>query len=79
MGNKKKKEKYKNIENNDKNFHKGKKISGKNYNIKKENEKNQKMELKEEKVFKTGSCRIWVYFSGNTAAVGMEPEKAENV
>ena len=54
MGNKKKKniKKYKNIENNDKNFHKGKKISGKNYNIKKENEKNQKMELKEERELK---------------------------
>ena len=52
MGNKKKKEIYKNIENNDKNFHKGKKFSGKNYNIKKENEKNQKMELKEERELK---------------------------
>ena len=52
MGNKKKKEKYKNIGNNDKNFHKGKKFSGKNYNIKKENEKNQKMELKEERELK---------------------------
>ena len=54
MGNKQKKEKHKNknIENNDKNFHKGKKFSGKNYNIKKENEKNQKMELKEERELK---------------------------
>ena len=54
MGNKKKKEKHKNknIENNEKNFHKGKKFSGKNYNIKKENEKNQKMELKEERELK---------------------------
>ena len=52
MGNKKKKEKYKNIENNNKNFHKGKKFSGKNYNMKKENEKNQKMELKEERELK---------------------------
>ena len=52
MGNKKKKEKYKSIENNDKKFHKGKKFSGKNYNIKKENEKNQKMELKEERELK---------------------------
>ena len=39
MGNKKKKEKYKdkNSENNYKNFHKEKKFSGKNYNAKKEN------------------------------------------
>ena len=48
MGNKQKKEKNKNIENSDKNFHKGKKFSGKNYNIKKENEKTRKMELKED-------------------------------
>ena len=47
MGNKKKKEKYKNIENNDKNFHKGKK-----FNNKKENQKTQKMELKEERELK---------------------------
>ena len=54
MGNKQKKEKHKNknIENNDKNFHKGKKFSGKNYNIKKENEKTRKMELKEERELK---------------------------
>ena len=54
MGNKQKKEKHKNknIENNDKNFHRGKKFSGKNYNIKKENQKNQKMELKEERELK---------------------------
>ena len=54
MGNKQKKEKHKNknIENNDKNFHKGKKFSGKNYNIKKENEKTWKMELKEERELK---------------------------
>ena len=54
MGNKKKKEKHKNknIENNDKNFHRGKKFSGKNYNIKKENQKTQKMELKEERELK---------------------------
>ena len=54
MGNKQKKEKHKNknIENNDKNFHRGKKFSGKNYNIKKENQKTQKMELKEERELK---------------------------
>ena len=52
MGNKQKKEKHKNIENNDKNFHKGKKFSVKNYNIKKENEKTRKMELKEERELK---------------------------
>ena len=49
MGNKKKKEKHKNknIENNEKNFHKGKK-----FNNKKENQKTQKMELKEERELK---------------------------
>lgn len=54
MGNKKKKEKYKdkNSENNYKNFHKEKKFSGKNYNAKKENQKTQKMELKEEQELK---------------------------
>ena len=54
MGNKQKKEKHKNknIENNDENFHRGKKFSGKNYNIKKENQKTQKMELKEERELK---------------------------
>ena len=54
MGNKKKKEKYKdkNSENNYKNFHKEKKFSGKNYNAKKENQKTQKMELKEERELK---------------------------
>ena len=54
MGNKKKKEKHKdkNSENNYKNFHKEKKFSGKNYNAKKENQKTQKMELKEERELK---------------------------
>jgi len=54
MGNKKKKEKHKdkNSENNYKNFHKEKKFSGKNYNAKKENQKTQKMELKEEQELK---------------------------
>lgn len=52
MGNKQKKEKNKNIKISDKNFHKGKKFSGKNYNIKKENEKTRKMELKEERELK---------------------------
>ena len=49
MGNKKKKEQHKNknIENNEKNFHKGKK-----FNNKKENQKTQKMELKEERELK---------------------------
>ena len=49
MGNKKKKEKHKNknIENNEKNFHKGKR-----FNNKKENQKTQKMELKEERELK---------------------------
>ena len=49
MGNKKKKEKHKNknIENNEKNFHKGKK-----FNNKKENQKTHKMELKEERELK---------------------------
>ena len=54
MGNKKKKEKHKdkNSENNYKNFHKEKKFSEKNYNAKKENQKTQKMELKEEQELK---------------------------
>ena len=52
MGNKKKKEKHKNTENKDKNFHKEKKFSRKNYNPKKENQKTQKMELKEERELK---------------------------
>ena len=54
MGNKKKKEKHKDkiSENNYKNFHKEKKFSGKNYNAKKENQKTQKMELKEERELK---------------------------
>ena len=54
MGNKKKKEKHKdkNSENNYKNFHKEKKFSGKNYNAKKENQKTQKIELKEEQELK---------------------------
>ena len=54
MGNKKKKEKHKdkNSENNYKNFHKEKKFSGKNYNAKKENQKTQKIELKEERELK---------------------------
>jgi len=52
MGNKKKKEKHKNIENNDKNFHKEKKFNGKNFNNKKENQKTHKMELREERELK---------------------------
>ena len=54
MGNKKKKEKHKdkNSKNNYKDFHKEKKFSGKNYNAKKENQKTQKMELKEERELK---------------------------
>lgn len=52
MGNKRKKEKHKNIENNDKNFHKEKKFNGKNFNNKKENQKTHKMELREERELK---------------------------
>jgi len=52
MGNKRRKEKHKNIENNDKNFHKEKKFNGKNFNNKKENQKTHKMELREERELK---------------------------
>lgn len=52
MGNKKKKERHRNIENNDKDFHKGKRFGKKNYNAKKENQKTPKMELKEERELK---------------------------
>lgn len=52
MGNKKKKERHKNIENNDKDFHKEKRFGKKNYNAKKENQKTPKMELKEERELK---------------------------
>ena len=49
MGNKKKKERHRNIENSDKDFHKEKRFGKKNYNAKKENQKTPKMELKEER------------------------------
>ena len=52
MGNKKKKERHRNIENNDKDFHKEKRFGQKNYNAKKENQKTPKMELKEERELK---------------------------
>ena len=52
MGNKKKKERHRNIENNDKDFHKEKRFGKKNYNAKKENQKTSKMELKEERELK---------------------------
>ena len=52
MGNKKKKERHRNIENNDKDFHKEKRFVKKNYNAKKENQKTPKMELKEERELK---------------------------
>ena len=52
MGNKKKKERHRNIENNDKDFHKEKRFGKKNYNAKKENQKTLKMELKEERELK---------------------------
>lgn len=52
MGNKKKKERHRNIENNDKDFHKEKRFGKKNYNAKKENQKTPKMELKEERKLK---------------------------
>ena len=52
MGNKKKKERHRNIENNDKDFHKEKRFGKKNYNPKKENQKTPKMELKEERELK---------------------------
>ena len=52
MGNKKKKERHRNIENNDKDFHKEKRFDKKNYNAKKENQKTPKMELKEERELK---------------------------
>ena len=52
MGNKKKKERHRNIENNDKDFHKEKRFGKKNYNAKKENQKTPKMELKEERELK---------------------------
>ena len=52
MGNKKKKERHRNIENNDKDFHKEKRFGKKNYNVKKENQKTPKMELKEERELK---------------------------
>ena len=52
MGNKKKKERHRNIENNDKDFHKEKRFGKKNYNTKKENQKTPKMELKEERELK---------------------------
>ena len=52
MGNKKKKERHRNIENNDKDFHKEKRFGKKNCNVKKENQKTPKMELKEERELK---------------------------
>ncbi|BBM43688.1 ribonuclease R [Leptotrichia wadei] len=52
MGNKKKKERHRNIENNNKDFHKEKRFGKKNYNPKKENQKTPKMELKEERELK---------------------------
>ncbi|WP_314393291.1 ribonuclease R [Leptotrichia shahii] len=52
MGNKKKKERHRNIENNDKDFHKEKRFGKKNYNPKKENQKTPKIELKEERELK---------------------------
>jgi len=52
MGNKKKKERHRNIENNNKDFHKEKRFGKKNYNAKKENQKTPKMELKEERELK---------------------------
>lgn len=52
MGNKKKKERHRNIENNNKDFHKKKRFGKKNYNAKKENQKTPKMELKEERELK---------------------------
>ena len=52
MGNKKKKERHRNIENSDKDFHKEKRFGKKNYNPKKENQKTPKMELKEERELK---------------------------
>ena len=52
MGNKKKKERHRNIENNDKDFHKEKRFGKKNHNAKKENQKTPKMELKEERELK---------------------------
>ena len=52
MGNKKKKKRHRNIENNDKDFHKEKRFGKKNYNVKKENQKTPKMELKEERELK---------------------------
>ena len=52
MENKKKKERHRNIENSDKDFHKEKRFGKKNYNAKKENQKTPKMELKEERELK---------------------------
>ena len=52
MENKKKKERHRNIENSDKDFHKEKSFGKKNYNAKKENQKTPKMELKEERELK---------------------------
>ena len=52
MGNKKKKERHRNIENSDKDFHKEKRFGKKNHNAKKENQKTPKMELKEERELK---------------------------
>ena len=52
MGNKKKKERHRNIENSDNDFHKEKRFGKKNYNPKKENQKTPKMELKEERELK---------------------------
>ena len=52
MGNKKKKERHRNIENSDKDFYKEKRFGKKNYNVKKENQKTPKMELKEERELK---------------------------
>ncbi|WP_315344727.1 ribonuclease R [Leptotrichia wadei] len=52
MENKKKKERHRNIENSDKDFHKEKNFGKKNYNAKKENQKTPKMELKEERELK---------------------------
>ena len=52
MKNKKNKEKHKNTENNNKNLYKEKNLNKKNYNIKKENQKIQKIEIKEERELK---------------------------
>ena len=46
MGNKKKKERHRNIENNDKDFHKEKRFGKKNYNVKRKIRKLPKWNLK---------------------------------